>query len=696
VPPFDLTVDDTLDLVTVNGHSWNTDGSRLGFLRTADGDTTFASQSVDGVGSTAVELTDGTFDPETHLDRPVSAFEWRPGHPDEVLVVSEGDLYSVDAATGETEPFVTTPEPCGSPVWHPDGDRVAYIHDGVLWVHHVDGTVRTLTSDTGFGPADLFGPTPLDWDADGDYLALVVETEAESLGIAVYDVADGTLAWSSTPDRTDDYFMADFEWVGAEHLVYAEDATTGDERIYRSVHIGTDADDGVAIASDSVDGLLLPHSPVGTDSGQLALVSARTGYRHVYAIDVHRRRDAVADERPGLAGEGVHQVTSGEFEARGDADDQPTWGPDGERLAYVTNEADPGERHLEVATLDDGTVTDQKRFDEVSGNAVYPKWAPESERIACLRSGRYTPTDIHVADAGTDAITRVTASHPDPDLFESFPEPEPVSFESDDGATVYGYLYLPPGADEGDDYSSVVLCHGGPIAQMRRGFHHGRTYGHFHFFDQYLVSEGYAVLELNFRSGIGYGDAFEQAIHRNVGVVEVEDCVAAAGYLRDRAETNDSVGMWGRSYGGFLANVLATKTDAYDCTVNVAGIWDWRTWEEWAIELGPTNWGAGEASWFHNRFGGAPDSDDETVQERYRVASPNTYVDEMDTPLLALHGSADKNVTVEELTRLTEECVEAGVEFDPVYYPDEEHMFEDPATWRDALDRVTTFYEQHL
>nr|WP_197427795.1 prolyl oligopeptidase family serine peptidase [Halogeometricum sp. CBA1124] len=442
--------------------------------------------------------------------------------------------------------------------------------------------------------------------------------------------------------------------------------------------------------------MLLPHTPVGHESGRLAVVSARTGYRHVYAVDVDDRRETAESDRPGLEGRGVCQVTAGEFEARGDADDRPAWDPDGDRLAYVTNEVDAGERHLEVATLDGGSVVSRTRFDDVEGNAVYPDWAPDGDRIACHRSGRFTPTDVHVADVETGGMRRVTASHPDPELFDALPEPEPVTFESEDGATVYGYLYLPPETEPGDDVPSVVLCHGGPIAQMRRGFHHGRTYGYFHLFDQYFVSEGYAVLELNFRSGIGYGDDFEQAIHRNVGVVEVEDCVAAASYLRERPETGDTVGMWGRSYGGFLANILATKTDAYDCAVNVAGIWDWRTWEEWAVDLGPTHWGPSEASWFHNRFGGAPDSDDPIVQERYRVGSPNTYVDEMETPLLALHGSSDKNVTVGELEHLTTECVEAGVEFDPVYYPDEEHMFERPATWRDALGRVTNFFETHL
>jgi dipeptidyl aminopeptidase/acylaminoacyl peptidase len=739
VSAFDLSVDDTLDLVQISDPAWNADGTRVGFLRFADGDTAFAARSVGAVERTAVSLRDGSFDPETLPDLPsVASFEWRPGHPDEALVVADGDLYRVDVTDGEPTAFASAADAHGSPAWHPDGDRVAYLRDRTLWIHGLDGELRAVPLDAPVRPADLFGPTPLAWSPDGRYVAMVVETDDETLGVAAVDTRADELAWATTPASADDCLRADFAWVGPDHLVYAEDSADGARRVYRSVRLGEDAGasgagedagasgagedagasgagedagasdagstaadaEGVAVASESVDGLLLPHSPVGHESGRLAVVSARTGYRHVYAIDVDRRRAALEDEgapaRPGLQGEGVVQVTSGEFEARGDAGDVPDWSPDGDRLAYVTNEVDPGERHLEVATLADGAVVDRTRFDDVRGNAIGPTWGPDGDRVACLRSGRFSPTDVHVASLETGGMARVTASHPAPERFDELPEPEPVSFEASDGATVYGYLYVPPGASTGDEVPSVVLCHGGPISQMRRGFHHGRTYGYFHLFDQYFVSEGYAVLELNFRSGVGYGDDFEQAIHRNVGVVEVDDCVAAADYLRERPETSDAVGMWGRSYGGFLANALATMTDAYDCAVNVAGIWNWRTWEEWAVDLGPTHWGAGEPSWFHNRFGGPPDSDDPEVQARYDRASPSEYVDDLDTPLLSLHGSTDKNVTVGELEELIADCVDAGVDFDAVYYPDEEHMFEQPATWRDALGRVTDFFGTHL
>ncbi|WP_191451732.1 hypothetical protein [Halogeometricum sp. CBA1124] len=79
----DLSIDDTLNLVTLSDIEWNADGSRIGFLRFADGETTFAAQGVGDVASTNVSLRDGTFAPETHVDRPVSAFAWQPNEPDQ-------------------------------------------------------------------------------------------------------------------------------------------------------------------------------------------------------------------------------------------------------------------------------------------------------------------------------------------------------------------------------------------------------------------------------------------------------------------------------------------------------------------------------------------------------------------------------------------------------------------------------------
>ncbi|MEF8779780.1 MAG: prolyl oligopeptidase family serine peptidase, partial [Haloferacaceae archaeon] len=646
----DFDFGDAIDLAWVGPPRGNDDGSLVGFLRTEQGETDFAVLPAADPTAGSVSIRDGTFDPAVRTDAgTVSEFEWRPAHPSEAALVADGDVEVFDAEAGERRPLVRGPSDCSGVAWSPDGETLAYCRDGTLWLHESEGICAVEFPDDVDVATFLGGPT-IRWDPSGRYVAAVIEGDPEAHGIGVYDTEAETTAWSTLPDPSV-CMRASFDWVDDGHLVYGEDAMDGASRTYRSVRVDEDEGVGAPIASESVDGLVLPHEPVGSGTGMLAVVSAETGYRHVYVIDVEQRRETVTDADPGLRGDGVIQVTEGEFEARGDASDVPAWNDDGDRLAYVTNRVDAGERHLHVSELDEGTSEEVLALTDVAGNAVWPAWI-DDDRIALVRAGVTTPADVHLADASNGGLRRLSASHADPDSLETLPEPQPVEFPASDGTQLYGYLYTPPGATPGDDLPAVVLCHGGPIAQMRRGFHPSKTYSYFHAFDQAFVAEGYAVLELNFRSGIGYGESFEQAIHRKVGVDEVQDCVDAAEFLRSHDLVGDRVGMWGRSYGGFLANALATKTDAYDCAVNVAGIWDWRTWEEWAIEQGPSTWGPGEASWFHNRFGGPPDSDDETVQERYRRASPNTYVDEMETPLLSLHGTEDKNVTVEELHHL--------------------------------------------
>jgi dipeptidyl aminopeptidase/acylaminoacyl peptidase len=217
-----------------------------------------------------------------------------------------------------------------------------------------------------------------------------------------------------------------------------------------------------------------------------------------------------------------------------------------------------------------------------------------------------------------------------------------------------------------------------------------------HGIDRALTSEGFVVLELNFRSGIGRGREFEQAIHHDVGRPEVEDCEAAAEFLRDHELVGDSIGVWGVSYGGFMANIMATKSDAVDATVNVAGIWNWRTWEEWAVDQSRVHWGTGEETWFHMRFGGPPDSDDPEVQERYDRGSPSEFVADMNAPILALHGVDDENVPVTETFELAGDAAAHGKPFEMACYPDEEHGFNRHANWRDAYNRMQRFFDTHL
>jgi dipeptidyl aminopeptidase/acylaminoacyl peptidase len=688
--PLDFSVGDALDLATVSEPAANADGSRVGFLRTADGATEFVAADVPAITETDLGLEAGAAVEHASTDHgDVSAFDWRPGEPDEAAVVADGTLFRYDATGASMRTVVDGPEDCDQLAWHPDGSVLAYTEAGLLWLYDLaTGGHRALNPDSA-EVADEFGGTPVRWSADGSAVATKVQDSDGVMGLAAFALEEDGPIWQRVPDVTAGRLVPAFDWVGDDRLVYAEDTTEGDERVYRVANVTTAAP-GTALLSERDDHVLARDRPIGSDDGRFAVLSGRTGFHHVYVVDVSTRRSAVDSARPGFTGPGVVQVTDGEFESRGDARDVPVWGPADRRLAFVTNERDPGERHVRIVELDDLTVVARVAFEDLPGNAVQPAWLGAS-RVGFVRSGRTTPADVFVADIEQAAVRRISAAHPDPDVFDHFPEPEPISFEGRGGLEIPGYLYAPPEAEPGEDRPAVVWAHGGPMRQMRRGFHHMQSYASFHAFNHALLSEGYIVLAVNYRGGIGYGRAFEHGLQDAIGVDEVDDCVRAAEWLRRDPRIGDRIGLWGLSYGGFLANAVATKTDAFDAAVNFAGIWDWREWVRWSAEDY-----RGAARVFEARFGGAPDSEDPAVSAAYDRASPAAVAEGLTTPLFALHGSGDPIVPFDQMDSLVGDLVQHGADFEMAYYPEEDHMFQAPATWTDALTRVLSFLAAHL
>jgi dipeptidyl aminopeptidase/acylaminoacyl peptidase len=212
---------------------------------------------------------------------------------------------------------------------------------------------------------------------------------------------------------------------------------------------------------------------------------------------------------------------------------------------------------------------------------------------------------------------------------------------------------------------------------MLPGWHYMYYYRNAYGFNQYLASRGFVVLSVNFRSGIGYGMEFREAIGFGAtGASEYNDVAGAGLYLRGRPDVNPArIGLWGGSYGGYLTAMgLARGSDLFAAGVDLHGVHDW-------------------GKWFQKVLG----EDMDPEEARLALASsPIADVATWRSPVLLVHGDDDRNVPFSETVDVAEALRKRGVTVEQFVLPDEVHDFLLHAHWIEVYSRAVEFLEKYL
>lgn len=310
------------------------------------------------------------------------------------------------------------------------------------------------------------------------------------------------------------------------------------------------------------------------------------------------------------------------------------------------------------------------------------EWMPavaSDTRVAFVSTGVQQPPLIGTVGIDGNARTLLDANAVPAD----FPQaqlitPVPVTFKAADGTTVHGQLFRGPGG--GAAKPGLIFVHGGPPRQMLLGWHYMFYYSQTYAFNQYLASEGYVVLSINYRGGIGYGEAFREAPGLGAtGASEFNDVLGAANFLRGRPDVDPSrIGVWGGSYGGYLtALALARASDLFAAGVDLHGVHDWN------LEITKT----------------APARDAEKRKAEERVAFESSPMSSMATwhsPVLLIQGDDDRTVAFAQMVQLVEALRRQGVPFEQIVFPDEVHDFLLEADWLRAFHAADEFLARHL
>jgi dipeptidyl aminopeptidase/acylaminoacyl peptidase len=198
--------------------------------------------------------------------------------------------------------------------------------------------------------------------------------------------------------------------------------------------------------------------------------------------------------------------------------------------------------------------------------------------------------------------------------------------------------------------------------------------------NQALALRGWVVLSLNYRSGIGYGRDFREALNYGAGgASEYGDVAAAARWLRARGDVDTSkVALWGGSYGGYLTAMGLTRNpELFAGGVDVHGVHDWNV----GIATFRTDYN--------------PLEDPAATALAFK-SSPLSQVQRWKDPVLLVHGDDDRNVRFIETLTLIEKLRAQKVPVEQLVLPDEIHGFLRHESWMRVFESALDFLDRQV
>jgi dipeptidyl aminopeptidase/acylaminoacyl peptidase len=264
-----------------------------------------------------------------------------------------------------------------------------------------------------------------------------------------------------------------------------------------------------------------------------------------------------------------------------------------------------------------------------------------------------TAGDLYIVDLGGGAQRRLTCSNDE--YFADHP-PGVMSKSSirRGGMEIESRLIVPPDFDESRRYPLVVDIHGGP---------HGRFQESFDSTHHVLATAGYLVLAVNPRGSTTYGLDFAKAVIEDWGGEDYLDIMAALDDVCARGFVDETrLGVHGYSYGGFMSSWAVGHTDRFRAAVVGAPVVNFVSMygtSDIGVSFGEPQWGGTLAGSF------------DTFVER----SPLTYVPNVKTPVLLLHGEDDHRCPIGQSEEMFVSLKRLGKEVELVRFPGCSHSF---------------------
>jgi len=543
-----------------------------------------------------------------------------------VAWVSRGQIWSVDLATTEAAARLVNARGAASGLsWSPDGSMLAFTSG--RGTHSYIGVFTLASKELRYIDPSLDRDGNAVWSPDGSRIAWIRQGAAPR-------------ARMFSPRRE-----VDEPWS----LRVADVKTGMAKQVWRA-----DAGYGSAFQAVVADSQL--HWGAGD---RLVFPWEKDGWLHLYSVPVSGGTAAL--------------LTPGNFEV-----EYVNIAPNGARMVFNSNQDDIDHRHVWTVPVDGSTKPVRNAVKSIGS-----EWQPvmtSDGNVAAMHADAQMPPHIMVIYPDGNAHSLLENTLPagfDPTKLVT---PQQAIFTATDGMPIHSQLFMPKDIKAGEKRPALIFFHGGSRRQMLLNWHYMYYYRNSYAMNQWLASQGYIVLSVNYRSGIGYGMEFREALNYGAsGGAEFNDVMGAGLYLKNRADVDPArIGLWGGSYGGYLTAMgLSRASDLFAAGVDFHGVHDW-------------NQGIRTFQPDYNVL------DDPDFSRKAFEASPMSRVDTWKSPVLLIHGDDDRNVSFIESINLITALRKRNVEVEQLVFPDEVHDFLRHQNWVRGYKATAEFFNRRL
>jgi dipeptidyl aminopeptidase/acylaminoacyl peptidase len=342
----------------------------------------------------------------------------------------------------------------------------------------------------------------------------------------------------------------------------------------------------------------------------------------------------------------------------------PVWSRDGSAVYFTAD--DQGRSPVFRVDVESGELT--RLTTEGAFSALCP--APDGT-VYALRASYESPAEVvRIDPSGT-----LTAL-PTPGLPLELPgEVSELSATADDGTEVRAWLVVPRGASAERPAPLLLWVHGGPLSSWNTW--------HWRWCPHLMAERGYAVLLPDPALSTGYGHANVQRAWGQGGAERVfADLMAVTDAALARPDLDASrTAAMGGSYGGYMSNWIAGRTDRFRAIVTHASLWALDQFHATTDVTG----------FWERQYGDPYDA-----PGPYLDQSPRSGLRAVRTPMLVIHGVRDYRVPISEGLRLWTDLQRHGVTSRFLYFPDENHWVLKPGNARVWYETVLAFLDHHV